>query len=361
MPKPDCLRIFAASLATAGLAVAATSPIAATEITDQRGKTVELNTPAKRIVYIPPVMGTYLTVDRQSDHIVGTSAFAKRIIAQGLLNRIFPGTAKIPDVTRNGYFAPNQEALLATRPEVVFQTVQIGPEPYAQLEKLGLKVIGITGVHGEDDFITWTHLAGTVAGKAKMAESLTSRFEAERKRMDTMFEGLPDKMRPKVLHLMHVEPLRPAVGGSAYDQGIRHAGGRNVAGKMTQFGPVTFEQVLAWDPDVILISGWPEEKTVPADLFGDPKWAVLHAVKARRVYKVPLGGQRFEGVVEEPLYWQWLAELLHPKQTERRFRSQFQQTYRTVYDYPLSEDQIDRAIYADANRQSAGFDRLLRR
>lgn len=345
-------------LAAVGL-LFGTSSLKATQIIDQRGHIINLNTPAKRVVYIPPALRSYITIDRSTEHIVGTSAFSKRFIDQGLLGKLFPEAGNIPDVTSNGYFAPNIEAVLSVLPDVVFQTTQIGTGPYEQLERIGLKVIGINGGHGENDFLAWARLAGKVSGKAEIADTLIQHFEAERRRLDSVFSDLPETERPKVLHLMSFKPLRPAIAGTAFDEGIRHAGGRNVAAEIKKFGPVTFEQVLTWNPDVILISGWLEEKTTPADLFHSPQWSVLPAVRNRRVYKIPLGGQRFSGIVEGPLFWQWLAELLHPNKMEPDFRNRFKETYRTVFDYPLSKAQIDEAIYAKANGQSAGYQRLL--
>lgn len=334
---------------------------AETAVTDQRGVTVPLALPAQRVVFIPPVMWTYLTVDQGSQHLVGTSAFARRVIQQGLLGERYPAAAELPDVTSNGFFAPNVEAILALHPDVIFQTSQIGADAYAPLEQLGLPVLAITGAHGEADFIRWTQLAGTVAGRDTAAQALVDRFERERARQEARWAALPDAARPRVLQLMSIEPLRALAGGSAIDQAIRHAGGRNVAAGLSRFGTIAFEQVLAWDPDVILLSGWPEEKTVPADLFASAQWSVLRAVREKRVYKVPLGGQRFDGIVEAPLYWQWLAELLHPERSEPRFRDLFRSIYRDTYQLELSDERIDTAIYAQANRESAGFGRLVER
>ena len=348
------MMLFLPLIILAGIASAS-----ATEIMDQRGKTHDLDIPAERVVFIPPVMWTYLTVDETDTHMVGTSAFAKRVIQSGLLGKIFPHATHIPDITSNRFFAPNLEAVLAVHPDVVFQTIQIGPDAYERLEQAGLKVIGITGVNGEEDFMSWTHLAGAVSGKHQKAQQLINRFQTERKRLDTLFADLADADRPKVLHLMGVEPLRPMVSGTSFDQAIRHAGGQNVAAELTKFGPVNFEQVLLWDPDVILISGWPEEKHTPADLFQSEKWSALRAVKNKRVYKIPLGGQRFEGIVEHPLYWQWLAELLHPTHTPHKFRKLFHETYQSIYDHTLTDAQIDQALYMQANQRSEGFNRFL--
>jgi iron complex transport system substrate-binding protein len=340
----------------AGLFGAATAH--ATQITDQRDHQITLQTPAQRVVYIPPAVRNYLSVADTDKQLVGSSAFALRMIRSGLLGKLFPGAAAVPDVTSNGWFAPNVEAVLATHPDAVFQTVQIGSTAYEPLEQAGLNVIGITGTHGEADFLTWARLAGAVSGKEQRADQLIRRFESRGAALARELGTLTTSQKPRVLYLMSVDPIRPMVGDTAFDQAIQRAGGINVAGKLHQFGPVSFEQILLWNPQVILISGWPEEKHVPEDLVHSPEWSTLAAVKAHRVYKVPLGGQRFAGLVEGPLFWQWLAELLHPRRVAPQLRALFRETYQTDYGYDLSDKEIDHAIYFSANKNAEGYQRF---
>ncbi|MBF0096725.1 MAG: ABC transporter substrate-binding protein [Magnetococcales bacterium] len=335
----------------------ATPPLLAQEITDQRGKTITVTTPAQRVAYIPPALWSYLQVDGSSDHVVGSSAFALRAMEQGLMPALFAKAAQIPDVTSNGFFAPNVEAVLATQPEVVFQTIQIGPEPYAALEQIGLPVIGISGVRGEEDMLEWVRLAGEVSGKKTRAEEIVTRVATERSKLDEQLAAIPEEKRPKVLYLFKVEPIR-LMQGAFTQQAIHHAGGRNVAEKVSGNGVVNFEQVLNWDPDVILISGWPEEKSIPQDLYQSAQWSTLRAVKERRVYKAAMDGAR-NGIALEPLFWQWLAELLHPDTMEPRLRAQYRDIFMQTFTYPLSEQQLDWALHTTANKDSAGVNRFL--
>jgi iron complex transport system substrate-binding protein len=329
----------------------------AQQITDQRGKTITVATPAQRVVYIPPALWSYLQVDGSSDHVIGSSAFALRTMEQGLMPALFAKAAHIPDVTGNGFFTPNVEAVLATQPEVVFQTAQIGPEPYAALEQAGLPVIGISGARGEEDMLEWVRLAGEVSGKSKRAEEIMTHFAAERRRMDDRLASLPEENRPKVLYLFKVDPIR-LMQGAFTQQAIRHAGGRNVAEKTVGNGVINFEQVLNWDPDVILISGWPEEKSIPQDLYQSSQWSTLRAVKEKRVYKAAMDGAR-NGIALEPLFWQWLAELLHPDTMEPLLRAQYRSTFLQTFAYPLSDAHVDWAIHKEANKDSAGVNRFL--
>ncbi len=337
-----------------------TSNAFATDIVDQRGKKVDIVTPAQRVVYIPPAVSNYLTVAGSDKSLVGSSSFATRMVKNGLLAKIFPNAVSAKDVTSNGWFTPNIEAILAAKPDVVFQTAMKGAEFYEPIEKAGLKVVCISGANGEKDDVTWAGLAGIVSGNAKRSEQIIKRFDTEATRLTKEIGAIKIQKRPKILHIMKVDSFEPMIGDIAFNQAVKRVGAVNVTDGLNVRGPVSFEQILVWNPDVILISGWPEEKHIPDDLYKSPLWQKLSAVKAHKVYKVPLGGHRFQGIVELPLFWQWLAEILYPQQIQHRFRTMFRETYQSIYGYKLGDDEIDQAIYMQANKQSAEYLRFAR-
>ena len=74
---------------------------------------------------------------------------------------------------------------------------------------------------------------------------------------------------------------------------INLARGQNVASDMGMFVEVGVEQIIAWDPEVILLNGF-EAKLSPHDVYNNELLADVSAVKNRRVYKMPLGGYRWD-------------------------------------------------------------------
>ena len=83
---------------------------------------------------------------------------------------------------------------------------------------------------------------------------------------------------------------------------------------------MTIEQVLTWNPQVILLGNF--DAAMPSDIYGDPRWQSVEAVKARRVYKFPLGGYRWDPPSQESaLGWIWLAGLLHPEREPTNLRA----------------------------------------
>ncbi len=71
----------------------------------------------------------------------------------------------------------------------------------------------------------------------------------------------------------------------------------------------TMKQILSWDPDIILLSGYLNSDIVS----NNPGWASLKAVKAGRVYRIPRGVFTWDHASNEGvLLMIYLAKIFHP-------------------------------------------------
>ncbi len=328
-------------------------------LTDQRGKGVTITAPAQRVVTFNSVLWLYLTMDQGAGHVAGTSAVTRKIVADGLLAEIYPAATRIPDqVARDLVGTPNMEAILRLSPDVVFQwTGRNDDALIAPLELAGIPTIGLRQTQGEADFFSTAAMVGRVAGQDRRADWLLARYRAHYADLDLAVGPLvrePDT-RQGVLYLWRASPPQPIDGSNFYSTLLERSGGRNVAAGLGKFGPVSMERILAWDPQVILL--YCCDATQPADLYADPAWASVRAVRDRRVYKVPRGGSRFADIVEGPLFSRWLAELLFPS-LPPRLRDDVRATIRDVYATNLDDRQTDQVLNMDANRDSVGYGRF---
>jgi hypothetical protein len=87
---------------------------------------------------------------------------------------------------------------------------------------------------------------------------------------------------------------------------------QNVAGK-TRGGlaNVSIEQVLVWDPEIIVAI----EREFASKVYDDPAWATIAAVRARRVHPspgLPFGWVDFPPSVSRLIGLWWLAKILYP-------------------------------------------------
>ena len=346
-----CL-VFTLAVQTAG----------ATDIVDQRGHRFSFDKPVERVVFLPmPLPSTYIAIDGTDRHIVGINPSSSAAMRDGILSRIFPGVLDIPtNVTHGAGFTPNIEAILSLKPDVVFQWATIGRDPIEVLDRVGLKVLGIrTGT--QSDTNAYVAMVGQVAGKEARATELIQRQEKRFADINSATSSLQPRQRPRVLYIgRYSDSLGVSGPGSYNDFYIQLAGGSNVASVSGTGRTVTVEQILVWDPEVILLGNF--DSAMPTDLYRDPRWQNVAAVKAQRVYRMPLGGYRWDPPSQESaLTWTWLAGLLQPDRYRADLRGDMRDWYRFLYSHDLNDDEIDRILFTAENAGSAGYDRYSRR
>ena len=122
--------------------MSASAAIAQTSFVDQAGRTVTLDAPPKRLVTLPsaaPVV--YFAVDGTIDHIAGTASTSLKTFEGGLYSETIPELLKLDATMAGPGFATNVEAVLAAKPDLVFEVVHKEGQ-IEQLEAVGLKVAG---------------------------------------------------------------------------------------------------------------------------------------------------------------------------------------------------------------------------
>lgn len=329
-------------------------------VTDQRGRTFTFAEPARRVVTIAiPLFWTYMTVDGTDAHIVGANPVASSQLRDGIAPRVFPRAGSIPtDITRGGTFTPNVEALLALHPDAVFQWADRGDALVDVLDRAGIVTLGVRNTNSESDVDGWIRMSGGVANRDARADSLIRWMQAGNRRYESLTSGIRDADRPRVLALTEYSRTITANGPTSYLSSIiRRAGGVNVA---TTDGTVGIEQVLRWNPDVILLTHF--EAKHPADLIADPRWAQLLAAKQHRVYKLPFGVTRWGGYgPESPLFLGWLATLLHPSRFNIPLRGEMRAAYRTLFHFDATDADLDQVLQMSENGASASYARFAAR
>ncbi|MDH7794589.1 MULTISPECIES: ABC transporter substrate-binding protein [unclassified Beijerinckia] len=334
--------------------------VGATEVTDQRGQSLSFDKPAARAIFLPmPAASTYMAINRSEHGIAGMNASSAVAMRDGILGKLFPGYAKIAtNITLGAGTAANVESILALRPDAVFQWAAAGDDALAPLERTGLKVLGMR-YGSQEDMAGYIAMMGQVAGKPERAQELVARQETQRRQIEAALAGVASQERPRVLYLARASDTFRVAGKKSYnDFTIRLAGGENIAADTPSSTTVTIEQILTWNPQVVLLGNF--DTVMPADLYADPRWQGVEAVRSRKVYRMPLGGYRWDPPSQESaLTWIWLADLLHPQRAGIDLRVSMRGWFDFLYGYALSDDEIDTILFAPENRRSAGYDRLL--
>ncbi|WP_321337095.1 ABC transporter substrate-binding protein [uncultured Cohaesibacter sp.] len=325
-------------------------------ITDQSDRQVTLEKPVERVVTIPiPAASMFMALDGSSDKLVGMHSKSKSALEEGILKEIFPESLDIrSDVVGEG-FMPNVEELLSVNPDLVFQWAHLGADVVRPIEEAGLKVV--TFKYGTEAYARqWLDIMGTILGKKDKSDALIAWRQEKQDAFAEKVANIPTSEKPRVAYFLRfLSSFRVAGKGTYNDFYINLTGGQNVGQDASGFVEVNVEQIMAWDPEVILLNGFEGDLTVD-DVYDNPMLAGVSAVKNRRVYKIPLGGYRWDPPNQEsPLMWEWLSMVLHPKRFDWPLREDIAEKYRFIYNYDLSEHQIDAILRMQMNGAAANY------
>lgn len=340
--------------------VASAQPIT---LTDQEGREIVLEQPAERIVTIPmPMASGVIAIDGSADKLVGMNPLSLTALEEGILGTIFPDALSITDTVTGTDFVPNVEALAAANPDLVIQWGGRGPEIVDPIVNAGLNALLI--VYGnEDNTRQYMTNVATALGRPERIEELVVWREDVMQDIAAKVATIDEADRPSVLYLgRSLSDITASGAANSYNNWyIDLAGGTNAAAELTGSQSINREQIAQWNPDVILLNSFEPELDV-SWVYDDPILSLTNAAQEKRVYKMPLGGYRWDPPNQEsPLTWMWLAELLHPDLFDYDLRAEMREAYKVLYNYELTDDDIDGIIWTSFQGDAFGYDQFAAR
>ncbi|NKM55875.1 ABC transporter substrate-binding protein [Rhizobium anhuiense] len=350
-----CRRRTAAALAAVLFAPAAF----AEEIVfkDQGNREVRLAKAAERVVSIViPMASTVIALDGSTRRLVGMNPTAKSAVVEGILGKIFPEAKDIPSDVTAPNFVPNVEALTAANPDLVIQWGDRGADIVAPITNAGLTTMLI--LYGTEELTRdYMTMASKAIGKPERIGELVEWRDRVQKDIEAKATVIPDDKRPNVLYLGRALSDISASGtkGNYNAWSIALAGGKNASAELNGTVSVNKEQIAQWNPDVIFLNAF-EAKLNVDWVYKDPILSLTNAAKSKRVYKMPLGGYRWDPPNQEsPLSWMWTANLLHPDIFRYDLRAEMKTAYKTLYNYDLTDGDIDNILWLKDQGASADY------
>jgi len=290
--------------APTSLPVATTAPVPA-QLTfmDGLGRTVKLSAPAQKIVSTAPSNTEILFAVGAGRQVVGVDDFSD-----------FPAEAKT--LTKvGGTNKYNMEQIAALKPDLVLMAEINNPEDAKSLEALGITVYYLSNPTTLEDMYQNLLLVGSLTGHEQEAAALIETLKARVSAVDEKTKTAASK--PVVFYEMDsTDPAKPYTAGTGtfIDLLITRAAGANlpaVAGIKDTYPQVSLEQVVATDPDMILLGDamW---GVTPESVGQRPGWDKLKAVIGQQVFPfddnlVSRPGPRLVDGLEA------LAKLIHPE------------------------------------------------
>jgi iron complex transport system substrate-binding protein len=334
------------------LVLAAGAAEAQVSFLDHRGVLIELETPAQRLVSIirsAPVV--YYSVDTTAAHQVGMNADTQGTLSSTIYGELLPDLLKLDVSPAREGFAPNVEAILALNPDLVVQWT-FDPEIIEPLERVGLKVMGWDCCTEQQrrDYLT---LSGYASGRIDRAQTLLKLQDDSIAALRERFKETAPADYTTMLEIDQLNDQIQVVANSSQDYGLSAV--RNLAADDSGewWRTVDVEQILAWNPEIIIIPAWAAELS-PADFYANDLLASVDAIKNHRVYKVPVFN-RSPDYAEVYMTAEWLAAIAHPGTEAPSVRTSVADGYRTIYGVELTDAQLNTILEVDANKDSADY------
>ncbi|MBP1860500.1 ABC transporter substrate-binding protein [Rhizobium herbae] len=346
-----------AAVALIGLFLAPAASAEEIVFKDQENREVRLAKPAERVVSIViPMASTVIALDGGTSKLVGMNPTAKSAVTEGILGKIFPEAKDIPSDVTAPNFVPNVEALTATNPDLVIQWGGRGTDIVAPLTNAGLNTMLI--LYGtEERTRDYMSMTSNAIGRPERIGELVEWRDRVQKDIEAKAATIPEDKKPNVLYLGRALSDISASGtkGNYTPWYIDLAGGKNAAAELNGTLSINKEQIAQWNPDVIFLNAFEAELNVDW-VYDDPILSLTNAARNKRIYKMPLGGYRWDPPSQEsPLSWMWTANLLHPDVFSYDLRTEMKAAYKTLYGYELTDADIDGILWLNEQGASAGY------
>ncbi|MDR7225119.1 iron ABC transporter substrate-binding protein [Aminobacter aminovorans] len=241
----------------------------------------------------------------------------------------------------------NMEAVLAMKPDIILDVGTVNPT-YASLADKVQEQTGIPYVLIDGSFANTPKSLreiGELLGEKEQAEKLAAYTEAAMQRLDKVVTDVPADQRPRVYYGRGPDGLETGLAGSINMEVLSAVGASNVAeaaGKGS-LANVSLEQILSWNPDVILTLSPKFQKSV----LSDPSWAGIKAVKDGRVFRapaLPFGWFDAPPGVNRAIGISWLTSALYPGKAEVDLKAETRDFYKLFYHVDLTDEQLGQLL-----------------
>jgi iron complex transport system substrate-binding protein len=226
--------------------------------------------------------------------------------------------------------AASIETLLAARPDIVL--TEDGPA-LDQMRAVGLPAYAFS-VEQPGQLTDAIRRMGALTGHEAQAAVSLDLMAAKTKDIADAVEEVEPARRLRV-YVAGTGIFKTFSGDFFQAFMVRNAGGVSVSEQLTGGKvDVSPEQVLIWDPDVIILTSYTRDSV--SDVLANPKLQNVAAVKSRRVYVMPRYVVSWDMPVPESfLGTMWLAHKLYPDQVRFDMSAEIAQFYRQFYGFTV--------------------------
>lgn len=251
--------------------------------------------------------------------------------------------------------AVNYEAVIAANPTIAINSGKINDTMVSDCdalsESLGIPVVAVDNElnNSAEAF----RFMGEPLGVEDHAEELAQYAEQVFTDINALSD-IPEEKKVSVYFGNGEDSLETAPRGSQHAQILDAINAVNVADLELGDGSrvqISAEQLLAWDPDVIVVNGEPKAdksgNSAAEDILSNPDYASLKAVQDQKVYGTPnapfswvdrpAGPNRLIGM-------RWFSALIYPEYIKCDINEEIHKFFDLFYHVDLSDEQLENVL-----------------
>ena len=251
--------------------------------------------------------------------------------------------------------AVNYEAVIAANPTIAINSGKINDAMVSDCdalsESLGIPVVAVDNElnNSAEAF----RFMGELLGVEDHAEELAQYAEQVFTDINVLSD-IPEEKKVSVYFGNGEDSLETAPRGSQHAQILDAINAVNVADLELGDGSrvqISAEQLLAWDPDVIVVNGEPKAdksgSSAAEDILSNPDYASLKAVQDQKVYGTPnapfswvdrpAGPNRLIGM-------RWFSALIYPEYIKCDINEEIHKFFDLFYHVDLSYEQLENVL-----------------
>lgn len=299
-------------------------------VTDHLGREVTIDEKPEKIVSGYYITSSMLIALGLEDNLVGIEAKADKRPIYALSA---PELLELPNVGTAKEF--NLEGTVALNPDLVILPIRL-KDAVQSLEGLGIKVIA---VNPEDMNLLKETLTmiGTATGTLDRANELITYYD------DKIAELATIESAAKNVYLAgNSDYLSTSTGKMYQNFMIETAGATNVAKDIddTYWASISYEQLLAYNPDVIIIV--PEAAYTKDDILNDEKLSSIKAVQNNEIYVMPSSFEAWDSPVPSGILGtMWLKSVISEEAYPfEDFKDDVSDFYKNFYGFEVEKEKI---------------------
>lgn len=313
------------------------------EITDMAGRTMTVPLEIESVFSTGPAAAIYLYT-LVPDKLLGWNYTLNDIEKSIILEQYHD----LPNFGQGD--AVNYEAVIAAGPTIALNVTSINDGSIdasdALAEQLGVPVVMVSSDLLDAPAVY--RFMGELFGVEEQAEALAAYAEETFNAISSL--DIPNEEKVRIYYGNGEDSLETAPAGSSHGQIIDLVNAVNVADLELGDGSrvqISAEQLLAWDPDVIIVNGEPKAdmtgSAAAEAILADPLFATLKAVQNGAVYGTP--NAPFSWVDRPPgpnriVGMRWLSGLIYPEYLDYDVDEAVREFFQLFYHVELTDEQL---------------------